>query len=165
MPEHAEQVTFVTPAWKCLLLACVAAGFVAIGGSLIRAADTTTFGGLKMYVVGWVAVIFFGLCGLVIPLQVFPRFRNRLTIEQDGFVVGSWRGARRYRWDDVAGTFQVWKMRRTRLVVFDSKHAGRNLNTTVSGLNSALPGQLNIRPEALAQLMNDRLNVARRHVR
>jgi hypothetical protein len=161
MPERYAQVTFVTPLWKILLLACGGAGFVLLGLTMIAHADTTTIYGLKLYVVGWASVIFFGLAFCAALLQIFPRFRNRLTIGPDGFETANWRGEKRYRWDDVAGTFAVWKMRRTKLVVFDSKRAGRNLNTQVSGRNSSLPGPFNIPAEALSQLMNDRLSASR----
>ncbi|HKM61409.1 MAG TPA: PH domain-containing protein [Acidisphaera sp.] len=161
MQEQAAPLTFTTPAWKCLLFACLSAGFVMVGWFLVAAADTTTFHGLKGYVAGWAAIIFFGPCGIVLALQIFPRFRQRLTVEEDGFEVRTWRGVRRYRWADVAGSFQIYKVRRTKLVVFDNAQAGRNLNTAFSGFNSSLPAQLGIPPEQLARLMNDRLTAAR----
>jgi hypothetical protein len=134
---------------KYLLICAV---FVAIGILDIYKVGAST--------IGWLCVVFFGLGAIVFALQFIPR-ASYLWITNEGFTFCSlFRRSPVFLWHDVSD-FRVASVPPSRhpLVVFNwtakpDRRIGR-VNRHLVGATDGLPDTYGLRPEELADLMND----------
>jgi hypothetical protein len=159
--DRATSLTLVAPAWTRLLGVIGSAAFVAGGYFLISRPTMHGIFALKAVLVGWLCIAFFGTAALLCAIQLVPRFRDRLVIGQDGFSASTSFRLKNHAWADIVGRFAVWQFRRTKLVVFTTSRAKRNLNRALTGHTSSLPAHLGMSAESLAALMNQQLQAAR----
>jgi hypothetical protein len=158
-PRHmAERTTLLLrPSRRKFGLLVLAAGVLVAGGvSMIASHDRLTT------VVGWVAVIFFGLGGIVSVAQLF--MKSYLLLTPEGFAV---RGlGRQYMtaWSDVTGFSAIRPTSMypvSKMIVYNfapgySRMPGvRRLGRAISGYEAGLPDTYGMRPEDLAALMNE----------
>jgi hypothetical protein len=112
-------------------------------------------------VVGWSCILFFGLCGALAVLNLWPG-ASRLVLDADGFEIVSLFRRTRVRWAEVArvGTARVGMHR---VVGFDfvDGHAGgerlRRVNRNLSGFQAALPDTYGLAAPTLAARLDARL--------
>jgi hypothetical protein len=131
-------------------LACL--GFVTIG------ITQTAWHGPSAIV--WLCILFFGMCGAVLLAQLFPG-ASYLHIRGNGFEYCSlFRKSPLILWQDVSD-FRVVRIPPSgkRMVVFDREAAPdygiRRFNRSVIGATDGLPESYGLRPEELAELLND----------
>ena len=109
---------------------------------------------------GWLAVAFFGLCGVVFAAQLLPG-ASYLRICGEGFVICTlFRKSAVIRWRDVGG-FRVATVPPSliKMVVFDwngASHPGvRRINHALVGADAGLPDTYGMRPQDLASFLNE----------
>ena len=103
------------PSRKKWLLVFAGSALFAAGGYWMIQSNTPT---------GWLVLIFFGLGALVAPVMMLPG-ASSLTLDRDGFEVGTFLRRYRARWPDVS-RFEVMALRGHKMVVYDDtaqKHA------------------------------------------
>jgi hypothetical protein len=138
---------------KAVLLLLVSAAFVAI--SLVAIIN-----GKQM---GWVGVIFFGLCFLVSIYMLTPN-AIRLQIDKNGIEMKTFFKPMKLEWSDV-NRFYVSYIRtglaRTKMIGIEfsdsyKKHrAGRQLSSALSGMEGGLPNHFNLPAEEICELLNE----------
>ena len=111
----------------------------------------------------WLGVLFFGAGAVVFAVLLLPRSAY-LRIGPEGFTICSLFRARSLRWADV-DTFQVATFHQQigsrKMVVFNfSPHyqgsrRGHKLAVAISGYAGGLPDTYGMRPEELANLLNE----------
>jgi hypothetical protein len=128
----------------------VCLGFVIVGAILARH---------EARIIGWLSVLFFGLCTAVFVLQFLPN-ASYLRIRRDGFRFCSlFRQSPLILWRDVSD-FRVARVPPTghRIVVFDWQAAPnrnvRRINRHLVDASDGLPDSYGLRPEELADLLN-----------
>ena len=93
--------------------------------------------------VGWGCIVFFGLCGALALLNLWPG-ASRLVLDDDGFEIVSLFRRTRVRWAEVS-RFGSTRVGMHRMVGFDfvDGHAAsprlRSVNRNLSGFQAALP--------------------------
>lgn len=108
---------------------------------------------------GWFVAITFGLGSLVFILQLLPN-SSTLLLEPDGFTVRSLYRSHKYKWDDISH-FAVTRIGVNKMVAFDFSGSyekgqrARQLSAGLSGYEGALPDSYGMKPEHLAQLLNE----------
>jgi len=133
---------------KSLVLLLVSAGFVAIG----------IWQGVEGEKFGWYGAAFFGLCGLVAVINLFPN-SSYLVLNRDGFTIRSLYREGSYKWTDVQ-PFRVGLVGTHRMVVFDFSEeyaSGRGVRKVVGAIldaEGALPDNYGLSLEKLAETMN-----------
>ncbi|MDE3201575.1 MAG: hypothetical protein KGN79_11720 [Acidobacteriota bacterium] len=111
-------------------------------------------------IVGWLGVLFFGLCFAVFVLQLLPGAAY-LRLNSDGFRFCSlFRRSSLILWQDVSD-FRVVPIPPSghRMVVFDRQGAPsrkvRRINRHLVGASDGLPDSYGLKPEELAALLNE----------
>ena len=110
--------------------------------------------------VGWLAIVFFGLCVVVFALQLLPN-SSYLRVGPDGFTVCTLFRAHSCRWGDV-GVFKVGWVGTKEMVVFSFAKQYRGprrlsrLNVHLVGADAAVAaaGSWNVGMHQLADLLN-----------
>ena len=87
--------------WRLALMFALSLGFVALGASLAGAFGTDHPTGWKPLVAGWLGIVFFGPCAVVIGASI-PTAGPVLRIDARGVGFKPWSGAT-IAWDDVVG--------------------------------------------------------------
>jgi len=131
-------------------LACL--GFVAIGITPIAWHGPSA--------IVWLCILFFGICGAAFLAQLFPG-ASYLHIRGNGFEYCSlFRKSPLILWQDVSD-FRVVRIPPSgkRMVVFDwdaaPGYGARRFNRSLIGATDGLPDSYGLRPEELAELLND----------
>lgn len=126
-------------------------GFVIIGAMQIARHEAG--------VIGWLCVLFFGLCVAVFAIQFIPG-ASYLRIRSDGFRFCSlFRKSPQILWRDVSN-FRVTSVPPSghRIVVFDWHAAPnrgvRRMNRHLVDATDGLPDSYGLSPEELAELLN-----------
>ena len=132
------------------LLICAA--FTAIGIRMIASGDA----------MGWLVAIVFGAGCVIFAVSMLPG-ASYLELTDDGFLVcslfrshsTSWKAISEFRVGDIAPG--------RKSVVFDLADGApasllRSVNRALAGCEGALPDNYGMKPEALAALMNERLD-------
>jgi hypothetical protein len=138
-PRRAKQAAFFA----------LCAGFCA--GSLFMIRDGEAL--------GWFPLVFFGLCTLVLALDLIPG-ASYLKLDPEGFTVRSLFRSSWIAWGEIEG-FAPGRVGANRGVVFDlvpgSKRAPRlrRVNAAISGAECALPDTYGLSCERLADLLNE----------
>ena len=137
---------------KFALLLIVGLAFVAMGVFILRSGDL--FLGLS-------CTVLFGLGAAIFAVQLRPG-ASYLKLTPEGFEVCSlYRVARLVRWSEVSTAFRVVRLppQGHRMVVYDStvstKQGLRNINRGLVGASDGLPDTYGLKPQALADLMNE----------
>lgn len=152
-----NQLTFVGPRRRFVLLTVLSLVFVVIGLRLIAAHSAA---------IGWIAVIFFGLCGLVGIVTVARP--QRLALDPAGFQFSHLMARQNLtrRWVQ-CGPFRIHRVASgSALIVFDSTASDhqrlKSFNQGLIGASEGFPAVFaGIKPEALAALMNQYRDAAR----
>ncbi len=122
----------------------------------------TIIGGLMVYnhrPAGWFVAIVFGLGSIVFVVQLWPN-SSYLLLEADGFTVRSLYRSHKYGWADV-DYFAVTRIGVNKMVAFDfasdyeKGRRARRMAVGISGYEGALPDRYGMRPEQLADLLNE----------
>jgi energy-coupling factor transporter transmembrane protein EcfT len=160
---------------KAVFLLASALLFVALGFLMgIGVIGFPGWLGVFARIVGWFALVFFGLA---VPVALFQLLTNRsyLLLQRDGFQMYGIRKSRLIPWSDVeaftAVTLQnpvlyalpTWIRSRgaPKMVLFDYRpgvqwHQGlRSFNRTFTGHDAGLAGTYGLKAEELAGLMNN----------
>ena len=130
--------------------------------------------GVLTRIIGWFALVFFGLA---VPVVLFQLLTNRsyLLLTRDGFQMIGFRKSRFIPWSEV-GAFTAWTfpnpvlamfpkwirdVGRPKMVLFDyrpdveSFRRMRAVNQTLTGHDAGLADTYGLKAEELATLMND----------
>jgi hypothetical protein len=108
---------------------------------------------------GWFVAIVFGLGSLVFTFQLLPD-SSYLLLGPKGFTVRTLYRSEKYRWVEVE-RFGVTRIGGNKMVGFDfsseyGKHqVGRQVAAGISGYEGALPDTYGMKPERLAELLNE----------
>jgi hypothetical protein len=108
---------------------------------------------------GWFVSIVFGLGSLVFALQLLPG-SSYLLLEPDGFTVRTLYRSQKYAWAEVE-RFAVTRTGGNKTVAFDFSseygkyHVARKVAAGISGYEGALPDTYGMKPERLAELLNE----------
>jgi len=125
---------------KSLLYLLGGIAFVWIGAHLVRdSATQPELFAVKMIVVGWVSIVFFGLCALAAAwLLVRPRV---LILDSSGLAIGGsvHRSPLRIAWRDVQG-FHVRKQNRYKSIGFRFELGAKTPLNRRPGIELSLPG-------------------------
>lgn len=122
----------------------------------------TVVGGLMIYGnqrAGWYVVIVFGLGSLVFAVQLLPG-SSYLLLEPDGFTVRALYRSQKYGWAEVE-RFGVTHIGGNKTVAFDFSseygkgRVARRVAAGISGYEGALPDTYGMKPEQLAELLNE----------
>jgi len=114
----------------------------------------------QAHVIDWVCAVFFAVGATVFTVQILPG-ASYLTISSDGFYFCSFfRRKPLIRWEEVAG-FRVVRVPPSGhgLVAFERHMAEegrvRRINRFLVGATDCLPDSYGLRPEELAELLNE----------
>ena len=136
---------------RAALYLFVCLGFVIVGAMQVARHEAG--------IIGWLSVLFFGLCIAVFVLQFLPSAAY-LRIRRDGFRFCSlFRESPLILWRDVSD-FRVARLPPSghRIVVFDWHIAPnrnvRQINKHLVDASDGLPDSYGLRPEELADLLN-----------
>jgi hypothetical protein len=118
-----------------------------IGGFLLVKGDN----------VGWLTILFFGICAIISALQLVPG-ANWLCLDNDGFTIRNLYRVHRYLWKDIQ-EFGTININLNKMVAFnfvsdfDRSKVGRRVSRSLSGFEGALPNTYGLKAEELIQLM------------
>jgi hypothetical protein len=113
----------------------------------------------KDSMMGWVIIIFFGLCALVFILQLLPN-TSYLKLTEEGFEVRSLFRSNMTKWSEVKG-FRTGYISVNKTVTFDytknhtKQQNGKKLAKALAGTEGALPDTYGMKASELARLMNE----------
>jgi hypothetical protein len=145
------ELTLCPSRLKMALLTIGSLALVAVGILIVRKE-----GGAKP----WFILSFFGLCAAVFIVQLLPG-ASYLRLHEKGFdVCALYRKWPTVLWTSTS-TFRVERVppARQALVVFDAEGLGREslqkINRGLVGAGSGLPDTYGMKPQALADLMNE----------
>lgn len=133
---------------KTLRRLAFCAAFVCIGIILVCSGDSA--------VVGWPAVVFFGLGAALFTLQLVPGV-NFLRLSEGGFAVRNLFRTTNFRWSDVNG-FAVQEIHGTAVVVCsftDECQVSPHKIAGIPGVDWIIPDTFGNSAEDLAQILND----------
>ena len=108
---------------------------------------------------GWFVAIVFGLGSLVFAAQLLPD-SSYLLLGPDGFTVRTLYRSQKYRWAQVE-RFGVTRIGGNKTVAFDFSreyrkyHVARQVAAGISGYEGTLPDTYGMKPERLAELLNE----------
>lgn len=148
--SNAEGLVLRPSKWKMAGFLVLCAGFTAIAALMVR-------DGRAM---GWFVGLFFGLGVVVFAAMLLPGAAY-LKIDREGFQFCSlYRASPKIAWREVSA-FRVAAVppAGNRLVVFDWHRPGvkrtmRELNRSLVGASDGLPDSYGMKPQALADLLN-----------
>ena len=136
---------------RTALYLCVCLAFVVVGITLVARHQAG--------MVGWLCVLFFGICAAVFSVQFFPG-ASYLRLRSDGFIFCSlFRKSPLILWRDVSD-FRIVRLPPTGhpMVAFDCHAAPnrgvRRLNRQLVDATDGLPSGYGLPPDRLAELMN-----------
>jgi hypothetical protein len=122
----------------------------------------TVVGGWMIYgrrPAGWFVAVLFGLGSLVFALQLLPG-SSYLLLEPDGFTVRTLYRSQKYGWAEVE-RFGVTRIGGNKTVAFDFSsqygkyRVARQVAAGLSGYEGTLPDTYGMKPERLAELLNE----------
>jgi hypothetical protein len=148
--REPDQAPVVLRPKKRTELAALALSLVFVVAGALLGADGS--------LLGWLGVVFFGLCAIVFAVTLLPGAAY-LRLEHSGFVVCSlFRADRLRHWDEVQG-FRAYDLPGgVRHVGFDfapgAQPTGSELAKRLARVEGALPNTYGMRAEDLAGLMN-----------
>lgn len=127
------------------LLALGALAFVAIGlwmgGAFGLPPVSGGFSAVKMFIVGWFSVLFFGLCFVIFIRKLFGT-REQLRIGPAGIRSASWSD-QTVPWSEIVNV-TTWAHRRQRSIILHlrdpARFPGRGLAALLAGANRKLTG-------------------------
>ena len=127
--------------WRLALLALLALGFVAAGLWLIGAFGPDHPTGVKATVFGWLSILFFGACGIVV---LFRMRDTDVVLRVDAHGIW-WKQLSDsiIPWHEIAevGIVTMHRQKMLGLMVADpARYRGRTLQGRLSGANQALTG-------------------------
>ena len=109
--------------------------------------------------IGYLCIVFFGLCALVFTVQLHPN-SSYLTVSPDGFTFCALFRQTFVPWSQTT-EFVVVNVRNHQMVGwnyalgYQGQKAGRVLAKAIAGVEAALPDTYGIKASDLANLMND----------
>jgi xanthosine utilization system XapX-like protein len=133
---------------KMVLMALLSGVFVSIGVWLLP----------RQPIIAVASIVFFGLCGLVVLVQLLPN-SSYLTLTERGFEFASLFRKHFIPWSQVGSFFPI-RIQSHRMVGWnylpgvDELQRLRRINTAVAGAEAALPDTYGMSAEQLANLMN-----------
>jgi hypothetical protein len=107
---------------------------------------------------GWVGIIFFGLCGLVGLVSLLPN-SSYLTLTERGFEFASLYRKTFVHWADV-DSFRMYNVQVRKMVGWNYSPGYsrakrlRRVNTSIAGVEAGLPDTYGMSAQDLADLMN-----------
>jgi hypothetical protein len=134
--------------------------FIALGASMFVAM------GLQMLaiepLIGWLAILFFGLCCLIGIIGLFPN-SSYLELTTHGFTVCSLYRKHFLQWSDIR-EFHAIKIHNNSMLGWNyqpnfkaygiGREKGRKLSRTISGVEASTPDTYGMEASELAALMN-----------
>jgi hypothetical protein len=152
-PAQTSPVVVLRPSKKKLIwFLLVSLAFVAVGLQMISHGE---------FLGGWLGVLFFGSGGVVFGIQLVPG-ASYLRISSEGFAVCTlFRRHPIVSWKE-ASAFRVALVppRRTKMVLYDRasgapQRAARRINQFLVGADEGLPDTYGMKPQDLADFLND----------
>ena len=135
--------------FKTIILLLVSLGFVSLTPIVMNKNPT----------MAWVNAIFFGLCAIVLIIQLFPK-TSHLKLTEEGFEVKSLFKSHFTKWSDVE-FFGVGYLGNTKAVMFNysenhtKQKLGKQIASAMTGAEGGLPNTYGMKAKELAELMNE----------
>jgi hypothetical protein len=153
-----KEITLHPNPWKTFFLLLISLTFVATG-IRITISEPGNW-------IGWLGVVFFGLCAVFFILNTLPNF-SYLKLNKEGFEICSIGKKHFYFWREIE-IFQAVNLSFfTKIIVFNfsenfiqSKKIKR-FSSPISGWEGGLHDTFGMKPEKLAALMNEYLAKAK----
>jgi hypothetical protein len=143
--DVSKPVVYYPKKSKLLLLLLASAAFVVIGVLAVRSGQAF----------GWLALVFFGACGIVCAMQFLPNC-SHLRVSAKGIEIRSLWRTHRYEWSDIS-CFYVGSIGTNKMVMFDLSpsyrrlKAARAISKAITGAEIALPDNYGMAAETLAE--------------
>lgn len=131
--------------WRLALLTLLSVGFVILGlwmaGVLGEPPHSRRYPETLVIVIGWVSVVFFGLCGIMISLKLFDA-DEELRVGTLGIRWKSWSD-QTIPWSEITGV-TTWSFRGQNSIVLHlrdrARFPGKGLLAPLAGANRLLTG-------------------------
>jgi len=131
--------------WRRALLALLASGFVVLGlwmvGTFGPVPTSHRYPHMETMIIGWVCVIFFGLCTIAYIPKLFET-DEQLRIDASGVRYSQWSDTT-IPWSEIS-RFTNWNYRRSRFIVLHLRHPrsfpGKGLAAFMARANRKLTG-------------------------
>lgn len=131
--------------WRIALLALAAAAFVALGlwmgGAFGSSPVSRRYPPIEIFAIGWVSVLFFGLCGAVAMRKLFET-SEQLRIGTAGVRSAAWSD-QTIPWSEISDV-TTWRYNRQKAIILHLRDPARfprsGLGSRFSGVNRKLTG-------------------------
>lgn len=131
--------------WRLAVILLSAVGFVALGmwmvGAFGEVPSSRRYSATSFIVIGWLCILFFGLCGVAIIKKFFDE-RPQLSIDSSGIRWAPWTD-QLIPWSEIRDV-TTWSYKHQDVIVLHLRNAerfpGKGLKAKVAGANRMLTG-------------------------